>query len=69
MDLRSFNQRLDAIARRVSRPRNPATLTTGEQRARLCDLLGIAPSELAELWCECTAAGFSVSDFLRAHYA
>jgi hypothetical protein len=67
--LADLERRLDALARRVPKPRNPATLTTSEIRARLADLLGLSEGGLAELASECRAAGFSVSDFLRAHYA
>lgn len=37
MTLADLERRLDAIARRISRPRNAAVMTTPELRARLCD--------------------------------
>ncbi|MGB8298317.1 MAG: hypothetical protein WCG85_23080 [Polyangia bacterium] len=69
MTLADLERRLDAIARRVSRPRNPATLTTSEMRARLADLLGMSEGGLAELASECRAAGISMSDYIRANCA
>ena len=69
MTLADLERRLDAIARRVSRPRNPVVLTTPELRARLADLLGLSQGELASLAAECRAAGVSLADFLRAAYA
>jgi hypothetical protein len=68
MSLESLRHRLEEISKRARRPRNAATLTTPEIRARLADALGLSEAALAELAAECRAAGISMSDFLRASY-
>lgn len=44
--LSSLRAQIAELGRRVHRP--APNLTTGEMRDRLCDLLGIAPADLAE---------------------
>lgn len=68
MDLHSLSKRIAALATRT-RPRDQATLSTSEMRARLAGVLGLSEGVLAELASECRAAGISMSDYIRANCA